>query len=423
MRPFQELGALVETRWRAVDYDEHRLPAIAASALEERALPDRVDPWAAVRHVLSAAELPEQRDVEGRFSDLPITVYNGPRFYVDLYFWLDGTTEIHQHAFAGAFQVLSGSSLHSRYAFDREREINPRLLTGRLQLEDVEILRQGAVRQIAPGPGLIHSLFHLDRPSVTLAVRSQHTPTVAPQYAYWKPCFAFDPFYRETALAKKLQVVSLLLKMGHAQADEMLGALLAEADFHTGFRVLELAAHHLVDAGLASALGLSASTDRMERLLERARARHGELVDLVGPALAERRRQAEISRRRATITHEDHRFLLALLLNVTERSKVIELVAQRQPDADPVETIVDWVEELGTTRHLGAEENALGIAGWDDDHVFVFECLLRGQRVSDLGAEITARYAPTYAAGLAERASAIARKIRSAAVFTATLGE
>ncbi|MCM2258069.1 MAG: hypothetical protein NDJ94_20745 [Vicinamibacteria bacterium] len=54
---------------------------------------------------------------------------------------------------------------------------------------------------------------------------------------------------------------------------------------------------------------------------------------------------------------------------------------------------LDRVEELGTTRHLGVEENALGIVGWDDDHVFVFECLLRGQRVSDLGAEIATRYA------------------------------
>lgn len=423
MRPFQELGALVETRWRAVDYDEHRLPEIAARALEELALPGRVDPWQAVWHVLSSDELSEQRDVEARFSDLPVTVFNGPRFYVDFYYWLDGTTEIHQHAFAGAFQVLAGSSLHSRYAFDREREINPRLLAGRLRLVEAEILRPGAIRRIVPGPAHIHSLFHLERPSVTLTVRSQNTPTASPQYSYWKPSFAVDPFYRETALAKKLQGVSLLLKTGHPEAGARIGALLDEADFHTTFRVLELAAQHLVDAGLAAALGLSAGTDRMAGLLARARARHGELVDLVEPALAERRRQQEIARRRGAITHEDHRFLLALLLNVTERGKVLELVAQRHPDADPVETVVDWVEELGTTRALGAEENALGIAGWDDDHVFVFECLLRGLRVADLGAEITARYPSAYAAGLADRAPAIARKIRTAAVFTATLGE
>jgi len=45
-----------------------------------------------------------------------------------------------------------------------------------------------------------------------------------------------------------------------------------------------------------------------------------------------------------------NRFFLALLLNVTNREKVLELVQQRYPNQEPVETILDWVEELGRTR-------------------------------------------------------------------------
>ena len=421
LAPFHELGRLVENRWRAVDYDEQRLPGIAAVALDELQVPARVDPFLVLREFHAAHPQPEQRDAEGRFSDLPITLYNGTRFYIDLYFWLDGTTEIHQHAFAGAFQVLSGSSLHSRYSFTRDREINPHFLTGHLALGDVEILRQGATRPIIPGPDHIHSLFHLDRPSVTLTIRSHHTPTAAPQYAYLKPSLAIHPFYREPAMLKKVQTVSLLLKMRHPEGAARVTELLADSDFESAFRMLEAATHIVSDHGLPKALGLTTSDDLMRRFTAAARVRHGDLVDLVEPVLEERRRQAEIARRRGAITSEPHRFLMALLLNVEGRAKVIELVGERYPHEDPIETIVDWVEELGSTKELGAEHNVLGISGWDDDHVFVFECLLRGMGEAEIAAEAASRYAPAYAAALGERAPGIGRKICEAPLFRAHL--
>jgi hypothetical protein len=34
---------------------------------------------------------------------------------IEALFWVDGTTSIHQHSFSGAFQVLAGKSIHSRY--------------------------------------------------------------------------------------------------------------------------------------------------------------------------------------------------------------------------------------------------------------------------------------------------------------------
>ena len=48
-----------------------------------------------------AQALPEQMDVEAAFGNPPVTLFAGLRFHIDVYFWLDGTTEIHQHAFAG----------------------------------------------------------------------------------------------------------------------------------------------------------------------------------------------------------------------------------------------------------------------------------------------------------------------------------
>jgi len=72
--------------------------------------------------------------------------------------------------------------------------------------------------------------------------------------------------------------------------------------------------------------GLSRSSDQFMNLLARARLRHGELAHLLLPVFEERWRQTNITRRRAQVKNEDHRFFLALLLNVPERPTVLRLV-------------------------------------------------------------------------------------------------
>ncbi len=129
MRQFQELGSLVESRWREQNYNEALFPEIAAHALTELDLTEEMDPWEIIRWVHRTPNLPRQQDRKAKFGNPPITLFVGSRFYVDVYFWLDGTTTVHQHAFSGAFQVLLGSSVHSHYRFEKDREINPYFLT------------------------------------------------------------------------------------------------------------------------------------------------------------------------------------------------------------------------------------------------------------------------------------------------------
>ena len=71
MQQFQEIGELIENRWRRQNYSEQHFPQIAADALAEADLPSRVDPWDIIRWVQEAATLPDQKDVDGRFGDPP----------------------------------------------------------------------------------------------------------------------------------------------------------------------------------------------------------------------------------------------------------------------------------------------------------------------------------------------------------------
>ncbi|HRH46497.1 MAG TPA: hypothetical protein PKY82_32940, partial [Pyrinomonadaceae bacterium] len=120
MEVFKQLGKIIEQNWRDKNYSEDLFPAVAAHALREFGLPEKVTAWDTIAWALGETTLPEQRDLPGRFGDPPITLYNSPRFHIDIYFWMEGTTSIHQHAFCGAFQVIHGSSIHSSYEFDKK---------------------------------------------------------------------------------------------------------------------------------------------------------------------------------------------------------------------------------------------------------------------------------------------------------------
>jgi hypothetical protein len=56
--------------------------------------------------VLKAPELPEQRDIRANFAEPPISVFDSPRFHIQVLCWRSGTTAIHEHGFAGGFIVL-----------------------------------------------------------------------------------------------------------------------------------------------------------------------------------------------------------------------------------------------------------------------------------------------------------------------------
>lgn len=424
MQYFQELGSLVEHRWRDRDYNEEVFPEIAEQALVEMAPSKQVDPWEIIRWLNTTTQLPEQRDVDGSFGNPPITLYDGSRFYIDIYYWLDGTTTIHQHAFCGAFQVLLGSSIHSQYSFEEERKINAHLSTGQITLNSVDLLEKGDIRQILPGRQYIHALFHLDRPSATITVRTRQTPNTLPQYNYFKPFFAINPFYKSEAMTKKVQGASLLLSMKHPKADDLIGELLAVSDFHTSFSLLDLAFNHLANDHMEKAFGLSTGQERFQSYLEIARRRHGELADLIPPVFEEIQRQNYLIHRRGQITGSEHRFFLALLLNVPDRNKVLELVRQRFPDREPVDTVTDWVDELANMKVWGSPEaNVLGIDNFDDDYLFVFQSMLEGLSVEQIREGFEKEYSEEFQGNPGEVLEKLYDSIRNSMLFKSIFSE
>lgn len=347
MTAFARLGALVGDRWRERHFNEQAFPSIAADALREMNLPAVVTPTDVLRWVLAEGRgpLPSQVDLDGRFGQPPLTVYRGRGFYIDVLFWFDGTTNIHQHGFWGAFQVLAGSSVHCRFGFDLLEEVNHRLRIGSLALEDTELLTVGAIRKILGGDRFIHSLFHLDRPSVSIVVRTLDDMRSVPQYTYRRPALSFDPV-KDPERTRCLQVVSALRMMRHADHERILAEFLRTTDLLTA---------------LQSILMLSLDEQRdpaeLHRLIDLARGRHGSLMSLLAPVVDEQRRELAIVRRRQSITDASHRFFLALLLNLQTREPILDFVKLRTGTDDPAAQIVTWLRAMAD---LSPDRTVLG---------------------------------------------------------------
>lgn len=393
MEVFQNLGAEIETAWREQNYNEDNFPALAADALRRADLPAKISAWDTIEWALKQTELPPQKDPHGNFGDPPITLFAGPRFHIDIYFWLNGTTEIHQHSFCGAFQVLLGSSLHSWYEFERSEAVNAFIEIGSMSLKLCELLNVGDVKEIRAGRQYIHSLFHLDQPSATIVVRTDRSPLHRPQFSYHKPSLALDPYFEHETTTKHLQIIRALFSVQHPDADRMVGELLESSDFQTSFSILTATREFLGGTPLGELFNLEQPAERFRKLLEIVRRRHGSKADDLANVFEHRDRLFEIVRRRSYVTNPEHRFFFALMLNVEGRERIFELIKLRFPDADPVSKILDWAHDLAQTRVVGVNTpNALGIEGFDDIDLSVLEQMLAGESDDEVRDSVTSEY-------------------------------
>jgi len=418
MELFNKVGKELEEAWRAKDYNEGVFPAMAAQALKNANLPSKVSPWEVIEWTLEQSELPLQKDVPARFGEPPITLFVAPRFHIDVYFWFEGTTTVHQHGFCGAFQVLEGSSINSWYEFERRDAVNSVCEIGEMSLKLCELLEVGAIQEIRPGRQYIHSLFHLDQPSVTIVVRTDKSPLFLPQYDYQKPSVAVDPFYEHESTTKKLQTVTALFRAQHPETDRMVSNLLKTADFHTAFLILRTVRSMLAGNRLNEVFNISTPQDRFANYLNLVCDRHGERGEELRRVFARTDRLDEILKRRSFVTNPEHRFFLALLLNVDGKENIFSLIKQRYTDDDPVEKILDWVLELSETRVMAANsQNALGIENFGAFDLFVLENLLRDKSIDEMKAAIKNDYPADQADGLIAALPEKIERTNSAAIF------
>lgn len=418
MKLFQELGEAIEKLWRDANYDEEIFPSIAKKLLQESNLPEQVSAWEVIEWTLEQTNLPDQKDVAGRFGDPPITLYNAPRFHIDVYFWLEGTTSVHQHAFCGAFQVLHGSSIHSWYNFKVGETINTFTKVGEMSLKVCEILEIGDVQEILAGEQYIHSLFHLEQPSATIVVRTHKSPLHLPQYSYHKPNLAVDPFFEEPNTTKKIQAITALIRSDHPDTDKHITELLEKSDFQTSFKILSTVRSHINQNRMQQTFNLSAPKESFAGFLQIVGNKHEKFAEVLPEVFVYQDKIDQILRQRSFVIDAELRFFLALLLNIDGKEPIFELIKSKYPNEKPLDKVLDWVYSLANTRVLGLSiPNALGVEGFDDFDLMVLEHILEGKSDAETIEAFKTEMPNEDAENLSENISGRIEKIRTATIF------
>lgn len=358
-----------------------------------------------IDYVLGADTLCKQADLSGRFAEPPVSLYHGGDFDISALTWLDGTTSIHQHAFCGAFHVLAGSSIHCRYRFDGPNPVEPcpLALAGRLELLDLEVLHAGDTRVITRGSVLIHSLFHMIRPSVTIVVRtiSDDAPAEV-QYDYRWPGLAIDPFQRHAPTIRKQQYLRMLRVLDEETALAHLQRVLAEADLHLAYLLVSEQTRISSDTKQARQLAAQCAALSVD---ERTLLFQATESDLLSRTVIDMRHR---------LHDPDHRFLLALLLNVFDRKKLLDLVQREFGITDPVDQVMHWIAEM--TGNTDRFANLIGL-DFSATELQMVNHMFRGAGRDDIFAIFSERFGAAEVERQREAVGALFSALKTCALF------
>jgi len=391
MHYFTELGERIEQRWSAAGYDDAALPPIAEDELRRAPPHEQVSPWELTQLGRNPGTMPEQGSAG--FGQPPLAVWGSDRMYIEVLYWLQATTAIHQHSFSGAFAVLEGSSLHTQYKFRPDTKVAADLHVGRLTWTSSELLTRGAVHQIKSGPSFIHALFHLDHPSVSVVVRNYEDVGAPPQLGYFPPGLGVEPFV-EPRLERALEMYRMLVELGRSrEAEQIVAGVVKHGDLMATYLAL-------------SAIGSSEAEQQIRaRVHDRARGQHGAVVDKLAEALAQHGEAQRVNALRSTVTDPDLRYFLALLLVVPTPSALRRLIGERAPRKDFVTTAMRWLTALAP---IDAFPFRL-----DTAQLRVIELMMRGKALSAIEREVGVHAAQLHARAAAspylERLVAAAR--------------
>lgn len=340
---FAQLGNRIEAAYTG---DASTLPAIALAELQrtpphEHTSLAEVMTWVAT---VDAADFVPQRDPGATFGEPPVTVFRSEGFCIDVNLWGTSTTQIHEHAFSGAFAVLEGSSLQCRYAFHEHRKISGVLALGELTFLGADHLLPGSCSPIHPG-SLIHSLFHLGVPSATVVVRTYGEVEWLPQRSFDPPGVALDSHYVSTALAqRRRQLVHFLASAAVEGGQRVLGEIIARSPPIDVYLLLtDVLPPYWRAQGLSS-----------EQLHETVSGAFGGLIwtdEGLGSALktagcrrVNHRMHASV---RQGLTELTDRQMAAALLCTPDRRAVEEVLTLFRPDTAPEAWVRDFAARMG----------------------------------------------------------------------------
>ena len=337
------IGEEIERRWASRHYRRQLFHHIAGDCLREAAYQQQFDEDKIIAWVNRAASLPQQLDPRSRFGQPPLTVWGTDRFVLDLYFWVDTETSIHDHSFSGAFTNLTGNSLNCTYRFEPAARHGEGLLTGSLALDRADYVTQGDVCPIVAGSRFIHRVWHLGSPTITLVARTTKRPPRLKQYTYYSEGLAVQ--YRAhppIEFQRRREFMGYLFRRRHPRRVALAEETLGRAHGWQHFILLsDLVTFYLKETDDAREL---------DGVIGRLPAKSRLWLDKGLAVMRAAHPLNSVYWNRLSRT--EHRLLIALLCTYRERQPIVEWLARHGYEGDWRALITDWLSEMDADKAL-----------------------------------------------------------------------
>lgn len=400
---FQRLGEEIDQAWRRYSYDESIFPELSHELVEKDPPFTNSRPEDVLDFAFQSNQPFLQPSPRILFGEPPVTLFQGARFYIEALFWFSGTTSIHEHGFSGTFSVLSGSSVHSQWKFSPERTINSRMMCGKLERVTTEILHPGSSRAIRSGSKLIHQLFHLELPSVTIVVRTYGERNRLPQFEYLRPGLAIDPEAMDPLRTRRLMFLDAMVRGQMDGLREYAGKLVEVSELETMYYMFSDLTRRKADKSVVS------------DLYDQARRRYGNVIDLFSEVCDAERRTRLVVSLRSKVKDPGARFLLALLMLLSDRDSILSLIQSEFPDAPPLSKVDEWMAAMSGKEIIGFDYN--------DENKAVFKGLVSGMDEEELLARLKSEFQASTVEENQERLLSHAAQIARSELFRPLLSE
>lgn len=166
----------VDKKWQSQNYELSLFPDLAYESLCNLESFPAPPLELFLNGLEEGIKIPFQTYPDAIFSDFPFTLARTPKVHLDMYYWFHTDTSVHNHHFSGAFKVIQGKSHQLSYEFKVSNKVDEHLFEGQTIKKSDLILSVGDVHRIHPQDEFIHQVIHLEKPTVTLCLRTDNLP-------------------------------------------------------------------------------------------------------------------------------------------------------------------------------------------------------------------------------------------------------
>ena len=373
----QRLASVFHQQWSAEGRTQVAFTASAVSALAEVDLSPLKDVAGLVKWIHSSDSFPEQIVGENEYGEPTVTLYRDADIRIEAILWMGAQLGGggHDHKSRGAFIALKGARLQSHYRYACTEQFMAGVEAGEVSVS-TEVLREGAIQPIGLLHEFIHELFFLERPSVSISLRSQ--VAVPGSALYFLPGLRLDRG-REQLLRKRTQLGPILREVHGERLVTALSEIVREGP---------IAAIH----ACATALGGGISGAAIDAVGEACAALHGELGKRLSMVLREEVRRRDLQKALAMLRTPEERLFLGLLWSATGLERARSLM-QGVSGTDAAPAMVRRCAE----RAIASDPKVFG-AAWSASAADTLGALFGGLAPSDIVACASAQ--PSLVTGL-----------------------